>query len=70
MLLYTDGVTEAGPTGAEIGEEGLAQLLGELGGRTPEQIVAAVERAAVEIQDGVPRDDIALVALRLEPKHG
>jgi serine phosphatase RsbU (regulator of sigma subunit) len=66
VLLYTDGVTEAGPVGAEIGEAGLMKLLGELGGRTPEQIVAAVERAAVEIQDGLPRDDIALVALRLE----
>ncbi len=66
MLLYTDGVTEAGPAGAELGEEGLARLLGELRGRSPDEIVAAVERAAVEIQDGRPRDDIALVALRLD----
>src|SRR4051794_3542379 len=38
VLLYTDGVTEAGPAGAEIGEDGLARLLGELHGRTPEEI--------------------------------
>jgi hypothetical protein len=42
------------------------ELLGQLGGRTPDEIVAAVERAAVEIQAGFPRDDIALVALRLD----
>ena len=66
VLLYTDGVTEAGPAGGEIGEDGLARLLGELHGRTPEQIVAAVERAAVEIQDGQTRDDIALIALRID----
>jgi serine phosphatase RsbU (regulator of sigma subunit)/PAS domain-containing protein len=66
VLLYTDGVTEAGPAGAEIGEEGLARLLEGLHGRTPEQIVAAVERAAVEIQGGRSRDDIALIALRID----
>ncbi|MEA2450170.1 MAG: hypothetical protein QOG63_2102, partial [Thermoleophilaceae bacterium] len=66
VLLYTDGVTEAGPVGEEIGEDGLALLLGELRGRTPEEIVAAVEHAAVSAQDGKPRDDIALVALRIE----
>ena len=66
VLLYTDGVTEAGPAGAEIGEEGLARLLGEQRGQSAEAIVAAVERAAVEAQDGMPRDDIALIALRIE----
>jgi PAS domain S-box-containing protein len=66
VLLYTDGVTEAGPVGHEIGEDGLAVLLGELAGYDPEAIVAAVEHAAVAAQDGKPRDDIALVALRLE----
>jgi PAS domain S-box-containing protein len=66
VLLYTDGVTEAGPVGSEIGEEGLARLLGELAGSDAEQVVAAVERAAVAAQAGRPRDDIALVALRIE----
>jgi serine phosphatase RsbU (regulator of sigma subunit) len=66
LLLYTDGVTEAGPVGEEIGEDGLARILSTLVGQTPEQIVAAVESAAVAAQDGQPRDDIALVALRVE----
>jgi sigma-B regulation protein RsbU (phosphoserine phosphatase) len=66
LLLYTDGVTEAGAVGSEIGEEGLAELLAGLAGRDAESVVAAVEEAAVAIQDGQPRDDIALVALRIE----
>ena len=67
VLLYTDGVTEAGPAGAEIGEDGLAALLRGLGGLSPEEIVNAVEQAAVDAQAGQPRDDIALVAFALCP---
>jgi PAS domain S-box-containing protein len=66
VLLYTDGVTEAGPAGGEIGEEGLARLLAGLRGLSPDEIVDAVEQAAVHAQDGKPRDDIALVAFALE----
>src|SRR4051812_32130730 len=66
VLLYTDGVTEAGPAGEEIGQEGLAELLAGLRGMSPDEIVDAVEQAAVAAQDGKPRDDIALVAFALE----
>src|SRR4051794_779420 len=66
VLLYTDGVTEAGPAGGEIGDDGLALLLAELRGLTPEEIVDAVEQAAVQAQDWKPRDDIALVAFALD----
>jgi PAS domain S-box-containing protein len=66
VLLYTDGVTEAGPAGSEIGEDGLVRLLAGMGGMSPEEIVDAVEQAAVAIQDGQPRDDIALVAFAIE----
>lgn len=66
VLLYTDGVTEAGPTGHEIGDEGLARLLAGLRGLPPDAIVDAVEQAAVDAQDGRPRDDIALVAFAID----
>ena len=65
VLLYTDGVTEAGPVGEEIGEDGLRDLLAGLRGRSPEEIVDAVEEAAVAAQGGNPRDDIALVAFAI-----
>jgi PAS domain S-box-containing protein len=70
MLLYTDGVTEAGPRDAPLGQNGLTALIRGLTGRTPEQIVDAVEQAVVAAQPGEPRDDIALLALTvtaLEP---
>jgi sigma-B regulation protein RsbU (phosphoserine phosphatase) len=65
VLLYTDGVTEAGAAGAEIGEEGLIEILRGLRGLSPDAIVDAVEQAAVDAQDGKARDDIALVAFAI-----
>src|SRR4051812_41386123 len=67
VLLYTDGVTEAGSPLDEIGEEGLAALVSGMPGMSPEEIVDAVEQAAVTAQAGKPRDDIALVAFSVEP---
>src|SRR3954469_2576238 len=69
MLLYTDGVTEAGPRDAPFGQNGLAALMSDLGGRTPEEIVDAVEQAVVGAQPGEPRDDIALLALTVAAPH-
>jgi serine phosphatase RsbU (regulator of sigma subunit) len=63
LLLYTDGVTEAGPRSDQFGEDGLMELLARLAGRTPQAVVDAVEQAALDAQDGQPRDDIALLAI-------
>jgi serine phosphatase RsbU (regulator of sigma subunit) len=63
MLLYTDGVTEAGSRDRPLGEHGLRELIAGLTEREPEQIVDAVEQAVVDAQVGEPRDDIALLAL-------
>jgi serine phosphatase RsbU (regulator of sigma subunit) len=63
MLLYTDGVTEAGSRDTPFGQDGLSALIRGLARRTPEQIVDAVEQAVVGAQAGEPRDDIALLAL-------
>jgi serine phosphatase RsbU (regulator of sigma subunit) len=63
MLLYTDGVTEAGPRSAMLGEDGLVRLLAAQGGSGPELLVERVEALAVGAQAGEPRDDIALLAI-------
>jgi PAS domain S-box-containing protein len=63
MLLFTDGVTEAGPPAARLGEEGLAALLAGEPAGDPDGLVDAVERAAISAQPGEPRDDIALLAI-------
>jgi serine phosphatase RsbU (regulator of sigma subunit) len=66
MLLYTDGVTEAGPRDAPFGQRGLSNLIATLADRAPEEIVDAVEQAVVGAQAGEPRDDIALLALTVQ----
>ena len=69
VLLYTDGVTEARRHGEFFGEERLAALLvGQRGG----DATAIAERIADEVvafQDGLPRDDIALVVLRVPARE-
>jgi serine phosphatase RsbU (regulator of sigma subunit) len=65
LLLYTDGVTEAGPRSAPFGEQGLVALLSSLAGSGPQDVVDAVEQAVVDAQEGQPRDDVALLALAL-----
>jgi PAS domain S-box-containing protein len=63
LLLYTDGVTEAGPRTDPVGENGLARLLASLRAGDPDAVVQAVERAAVDAQPGEPRDDVAALAI-------
>jgi sigma-B regulation protein RsbU (phosphoserine phosphatase) len=66
LLLFTDGVTEARSGDREFFGEGRVEALAEALAREPaSDIAAAVVEAAISFQDGQPRDDIAVVALRL-----
>jgi PAS domain S-box-containing protein len=67
LLLYTDGVIEAGPRGAPFGEDGLVELLRGLDGHDAERLVSEVDAAAVEISTGRARDDVALLAIEALP---
>jgi PAS domain S-box-containing protein len=67
ILLYTDGVTEAGDRVRPFGDYGFTELLTGLAGAPPDAVVDAVERAVVDAQDGQPRDDVALLALSVKP---
>jgi phosphoserine phosphatase RsbU/P len=67
LLLFTDGVVELRRSprgGVRSGDDALEEVLAGLRGATAAEIVEAVERHAVELQGGDPRDDIALVAIR------
>ena len=64
LLLYTDGVTEIRRRAGDFGERALRELLRTLSGAGAEEVAAAVERSAVELHGGIPRDDIAVVAIR------
>ena len=65
MVLYTDGVTEArGPRGM-LGADQLAAVLATCAGLDAKSVAARIESAALEIQEGNPRDDIAILAVRI-----
>lgn len=67
VLLFTDGVTEAAaPDGTLFGEGRLRSVLGGCAGLSPDEVVVRLERAIVEFESGrQPRDDLALLALRI-----
>ena len=66
LLLYTDGVTEAGRPDRLLGEEGLLELCKAAPGLTPAKFLEHIEHAALERAQGRLRDDIALLAIRID----
>ena len=65
LLLYTDGVIEArGPDGM-FGSDELAAVLRSCAGLDAISVAARIESAALEIQEGNPRDDIAILAVKI-----
>ncbi|HSZ15042.1 MAG TPA: SpoIIE family protein phosphatase [Solirubrobacteraceae bacterium] len=67
LLLYTDGLPEAGRAGAPLEEERLFELCAQASQLTLEGMLERIERAALEHAGGSLRDDIALLALRIPP---
>ena len=67
MVLYTDGVTEERDADSMFGETGLHQALRSAAGRDAQGIAAAVADAVHTFRPEAPRDDIAIVALRVVP---
>jgi serine phosphatase RsbU (regulator of sigma subunit) len=62
-VFFTDGVIEGRGGGLE--ERLLAALLAECAGADADAIASRVEEAAIRSQGGRPRDDIAVVVLRV-----
>jgi hypothetical protein len=63
-VLFTDGVTEATIADQASGPERLAAFLAGQAGAGATAIAAAVERNAVEAQNGPARDDVAVLVAR------
>lgn len=61
LVLYTDGLTDAGAPGHIVGEEELERLVSEYAGDSAAVAAERLERAARI--DGPPRDDVALVVV-------
>jgi phosphoserine phosphatase RsbU/P len=71
LLLYTDGAVELRRRDLGFGERQLEQVLREHAGEPARTVVDAILRRIEEVQDGSPRDDVALLALRATPEtHG
>ncbi|MEA2565176.1 MAG: hypothetical protein QOD49_353 [Actinomycetota bacterium] len=64
-LFFTDGLTDVrGPSGT-FGEERLVALLQECAGLGAEEIASTLEDSVVAFQAGEPRDDLAMLVLRV-----
>ena len=66
LVFYTDGVIESRATSnGVLDERRLAELVATCAGGGADAIAAKVEEAAVLSQDGRPKDDIAVLVLRV-----
>jgi serine phosphatase RsbU (regulator of sigma subunit) len=68
LLLCTDGAIELRRRDITFGEREVEQVLREHVGVPAQAVVDAVARRVDELQDGSPRDDVALLALRMVPR--
>lgn len=66
LLLFTDGVTEVRRDGREVfGLPQLHALVAELGGISSAKAAERIEDAVLNACGGPPRDDLALIAIRV-----
>ncbi|MDQ5816384.1 MAG: SpoIIE family protein phosphatase [Actinomycetota bacterium] len=66
FVLFTDGVTEAEGPEDEFGEQRLEELLEGCAGMSAPEIAETIERTIVDFQSDTPRDDVAIIALRIK----
>lgn len=65
LVIYTDGVTEANDAGAnEFGEERLKQVVKANLSATPQELLAAIQRAVQKFSYGEQFDDLTLIVAR------
>ncbi|RKS72232.1 PAS domain S-box-containing protein [Actinomadura pelletieri DSM 43383] len=68
LILHSDGVLEAcDMMRQEFGQERLLETLAAHAGDTPQGMLAGVERVLLEFCDGDLRDDVSMLAMRVEP---
>jgi PAS domain S-box-containing protein len=65
IVLFTDGLTEAGAPDRVMSAEALVELVGSCAGLGADEIARRVEEHAVSLQGGAARDDLALVVARV-----
>lgn len=66
LVMYTDGVTEArSPDGEFFGEERLREFVRSHTNIYSADMAWKIKHAVLEFQEGVPRDDLAILVLRV-----
>lgn len=60
LVLYTDGLTEVPTADGVVGTETVVGVLRECRGLDAADIAARLEQAVLAVQDGPPRDDVAI----------
>lgn len=65
LLLYTDGLTDAYAPDRTLDADDLAIVLASCAGRSASEIADRIQRAALHDDTRQPRDDVALVVVRL-----
>jgi integral membrane sensor domain MASE1 len=65
LMLYTDGLTDAYAPDRSLDVDDLALVLASCTGRSASEIADRIERAALDDDTRQPRDDVALVVVRL-----
>ena len=65
LVLYTDGVTDERRDADEFGERRLHEALTELAGAGAQRIADGVVDAVVGFRTGQPKDDIAILAIKV-----
>jgi PAS domain S-box-containing protein len=70
VVFYTDGVVEARHGTDIFGEERLVELLATCARHDARGVANAVRQAVGDFQPGAPRDDLAIVVLRVLPPDG
>jgi PAS domain S-box-containing protein len=63
LVLYTDGVLEAAAPHHVLSPEDLGSFLGQCAGMPTRDVVQALEREALRLSAGRPRDDLAILAV-------
>jgi serine phosphatase RsbU (regulator of sigma subunit) len=64
IVVYTDGLTDAGAPGRLLKMPDLVRAFERVAGSPAEEVAGALEALAVDAGQGSPRDDLAIVVLR------
>jgi serine phosphatase RsbU (regulator of sigma subunit) len=67
LVFFTDGVTDVNVADLPSAGAWLRELLASCAGCTAAEIAERIETATVEVQGGRPRDDVAILVLRMPP---